>query len=87
MGTGVIKMLVSRPLYLAAARVEAGIVLTVDLLEAAELLDSGRAELVDSDDRDLVNANRKVELAKTLARLPQLRLVGADDGPWIKRFG
>jgi hypothetical protein len=58
----------TRPLVYAGRRVEAGCTLRVSAREAAELLDSGRAELAHDGDADAVHAARLADVRRAIAQ-------------------
>lgn len=61
-----IKFRVLRPVIFRGERQEAGTVLRASPLEAANLLDSGRAELCDQDDAAIVAEARRAELQRIM---------------------
>jgi hypothetical protein len=58
--------------------------LTADPEQAADVLDTGRAELVHSDDAPIVEAARKTRRARLEASLPRMAMAATPSaGPWF----
>jgi hypothetical protein len=84
---GSISLRAARALLVNGERVEAGVVFRVSPLVAADVLDGGRAVLVDADDQAEVTAARIAQVTKALAQAragdQQDRLRGQfGGGPW-----
>lgn len=75
-----VKLRVSRAMLYAGQPVQAGAILTLDPTAAADVIDSGKAELIDAADWPAVLAARRAEVAAVLKHQRQLT---PQPGPWM----
>ena len=76
-----LKIRVTRAMLYDGAIAPPGTLLTLDPAEAQDALDSGRAELVDANDRAAAMAGRRAAVVALMRR--EQRLAPPPDGPWF----
>lgn len=76
---------VLRALHLSGHRVEPGVELDLEPLQAALMLDSGRVRLVHQHDAAEVAAARKADIEKTMRAMNPSRGYANPPSPWVQR--
>jgi hypothetical protein len=74
-----IKLIATRPMMLHAKRCEAGDIFTVPAAAAIGMCESGRCELLDPADRQVIHEAGRAELRQQLRQAPPQQL---PPGPW-----
>lgn len=80
-----VTIVVLRPLTFCGQRVEPGVELDLDPLQAAHMLDSGRARLLRQGDATAVAAARKAETDETMRLMNRSHAYTNPHGPWVQR--
>ncbi|MCU0924288.1 MAG: hypothetical protein MUF16_29020 [Burkholderiaceae bacterium] len=75
-----IKLIATRPMMLHAKRVEAGDIFSVDAAAAIGMCESGRCQLLDPVDRQVIHEAGRAELRRQLRQAPAPQ---PPPGPWL----
>jgi hypothetical protein len=75
-----IKLIATRPMMLNAKRVEAGDIFSVPAAAAIGMCESGRCQLLDPADRQVIHDAGRAELRQQLRQQPAPQV---PPGPWL----